>query len=132
MADDEVQSKKDIYEYVLTTANNNNNDDDIIARKILRLREFRENDKISAYEKQHHICPSCLKKWKIEEMEGDHIIPWSKGGKTEISNLQMLCKRCNKSKSNKPYDVDAEKKALKKVIDMSQIEIDKIPDGKSE
>ena len=28
-------------------------------------------------------------------MEGDHIVPWSKGGKTIPDNLQMLCKRCN-------------------------------------
>ena len=31
----------------------------------------------------------------------DHIIPVSKGGKTEPSNLQTLCSRCNIGKSNK-------------------------------
>lgn len=34
-------------------------------------------------------------------LEVDHIIPISKGGKTEASNLQTLCWRCNRSKSNK-------------------------------
>lgn len=33
-------------------------------------------------------------------LEVDHIIPISKGGKTEASNLQTLCWRCNRSKSN--------------------------------
>ena len=33
--------------------------------------------------------------YAYEEMEGDHIVPWSKGGKTEPGNLQMLCRRCN-------------------------------------
>ena len=31
----------------------------------------------------------------------DHIIPVSKGGRTEPSNLQVLCSRCNRGKSNK-------------------------------
>ena len=30
----------------------------------------------------------------------DHIKPWSKGGQTEPTNLQTLCKKCNLGKSN--------------------------------
>ena len=29
----------------------------------------------------------------------EHIIPWSKGGKTEYGNLQILCVKCNCKKS---------------------------------
>ncbi len=31
----------------------------------------------------------------------DHIVPWSKGGKTVPENLQMLCRRCNALKSDR-------------------------------
>lgn len=34
-------------------------------------------------------------------LEVDHIIPISKGGKTEESNLQTLCWKCNREKSDK-------------------------------
>ena len=34
-------------------------------------------------------------------MDADHITPWVSGGKTTTENLQMLCKSCNRTKSNK-------------------------------
>ena len=34
-------------------------------------------------------------------MEGVHIVPWSKGGKTVPENLQMLCRWCNGMKSDR-------------------------------
>ena len=46
-------------------------------------------------------CPHCGGTFAFEQMEGDHIKPYSQGGKTEYSNLQMLCTPCNRKKSNK-------------------------------
>ena len=37
----------------------------------------------------------------IEDSEVDHIIPYSKGGKTEISNAQLVLRYFNRSKSDK-------------------------------
>lgn len=31
----------------------------------------------------------------------DHIKPFSHGGKTELDNIQTLCRQCNSKKSNK-------------------------------
>lgn len=37
----------------------------------------------------------------IDEFEIDHIEPHSRGGLTSIDNAQLLCKECNRKKSNK-------------------------------
>lgn len=89
MSDDEVTKKKGIYEYLLTGN-----------EKYLNLRSFTNTEKRTLYERQKGICPSCDNHFEIEEMQGDHIIPWSKGGKTQLGNGQMLCKDCNRKKSN--------------------------------
>jgi hypothetical protein len=33
-------------------------------------------------------------------LEYDHITPFSCGGNSDVSNIQLLCQRCNRSKSN--------------------------------
>lgn len=87
---DQITNKKGIFEYVL--------DGD---ERHLNIRAFNESEKRAAYEAQNGICVKCKNHFEYEEMEGDHIMPWSKGGKTELSNLQMLCKDCNRRKSDR-------------------------------
>jgi len=47
------------------------------------------------------ICGNSVFKEPNLLLEVDHIVPVSKGGKTEASNLQTLCWRCNRRKSDK-------------------------------
>lgn len=35
-----------------------------------------------------------------ENLEYDHIIPYSCGGSSDVRNIQLLCQKCNRSKSN--------------------------------
>lgn len=88
--DDEVQSLKGIYEYILTGE-----------EKHLNLREFDDKTKRKSFEKQKGKCIWCKKTFKFEEMEADHIKPWHEGGKTISENCQMLCKQDNRTKSGK-------------------------------
>jgi len=90
MEDEDVTNKKGIYTYVLTRE-----------EKHLNIRAFTDKEKREAYERQKGICPKCKKHWKIEEMEADHITPWNEGGKTIAKNCKMLCKECNRRKSDK-------------------------------
>lgn len=88
--DDDVTNHRGIYEYLLSGN-----------EKSLNLRAFSDAIKLATYERQNHKCAFCGGHFEFEQMEGDHIKPWSKGGKTELANCQMLCKACNRRKSNK-------------------------------
>lgn len=90
MQDEDVTSKKGIYEYLLSGD-----------EKYLSIRAFPDSMKREAYEKQNGICPDCSKHFEIEEMEADHITPWSQGGKTIAVNCKMRCRECNRRKSDK-------------------------------
>src|SRR5208282_2215480 len=43
----------------------------------------------------------CRKCRRSINLEMDHIVPVSKGGRTEEPNLQTLCRRCNRAKCRK-------------------------------
>jgi len=88
--DDDVTNNKGIYLYLLTGK-----------ERYLNIRTFDSRQKRKAYTEQKGICPICKEEFKIEEMEADHITPWHLGGKTIQENCQMLCKECNRRKSNK-------------------------------
>ena len=55
-------------------------------------------------ERFDHRCLCCGKQEPEIKLEGDHIVPVSKGGSTFIVNIQPLCGKCNKKKSNKTID----------------------------
>jgi len=90
MGDDEVTKKKGVYEYLLTRN-----------EKHLSIRAFTDSQKRTLYERQKGICPACTEHFEIAQMEADHITPWSQDGKTDLENGQMLCRDCNRRKSDK-------------------------------
>ena len=104
-----VTDKRGICEYILGG---------MIDKRLLNIRVFDEATKRRVYSiqtaeaKRKGIsnCPLCVsgdneinskKIWQINEMDADHVTAWSKGGMTDISNCQLLCKTHNRSKGNR-------------------------------
>lgn len=103
-----LKNKKGIYEYIL---------DGCKQPQLLDIRMFDEPTKKTVYAKQTadaenkgiSNCPLCAmgsdsnknRIYKLAEMDADHVTAWSKGGATDISNCQMLCKSHNRAKGNR-------------------------------
>ncbi len=107
-ADPYVKNRRGVFEYILGGEKDT---------KLLDVRIFDEATKKVVYitqtdeakKKGKSNCPLCAightanksKIWKMDEMDADHVSAWSKGGKTDIKNCQMLCKTHNRAKGNK-------------------------------
>lgn len=107
-ADPYVKNRKGVYEFLLGGETDT---------KLLDIRIFDEATKKTVYARQTaeakdrgvSNCPYCAigndanasKIWKLSEMDADHVAAWSRGGATDISNCQMLCKHHNRAKGNR-------------------------------
>ena len=89
MADEDVNKKSGVYEYLLTGS-----------ERCLSIRAFDDRMKRAAYERQGGVCRYCGERFDLSDMHADHIKPWSKGGPTIADNCQMLCRDCNLKKSD--------------------------------
>ena len=107
-ADPYVNNRRGVFEYILGGCTDT---------KLLNVRVFDEATKRKVYTTQTDNartegtsnCPHCAighdanktRIWTQKEMDADHVAAWSKGGATDISNCQMLCKTHNRAKGNK-------------------------------
>jgi len=64
-------------------------------------RTFTEEQRVTIFRRYNGICQSCKKEIKWDEFQADHIVPFSKGGKTTVANGQLLCTTCNIAKRAK-------------------------------
>lgn len=108
MADPYVKNRSGIFAFILGGESDTS---------LLNVRMFDDGIKRAVYEtqttraKQDGVsnCPLCAighdanasRIWKLNEMDADHVTAWSKGGATDISNCQMLCRTHNRAKGNR-------------------------------
>lgn len=55
--------------------------------------------------RDNHVCQECYSYVRDTDVEFDHIIPYSKGGPTSVDNIRLLCRSCNRKKSNALYEL---------------------------
>ncbi len=108
LSDTQVTDKKGIFEYILGGETD---------ASLLNVRVFDEKTKKAVYDIQTRDandndksnCPLCAvghnnnakRIYRLNEMDADHVTAWSRGGATDISNCQMLCKTHNRAKGNR-------------------------------
>ena len=56
---------------------------------------------LKTFDRDGYMCLVCKSR---KNLTADHVIPVSKGGKTELNNLQTLCQPCNSKKGTKEID----------------------------
>ena len=108
LTDTQITNKRGIFEYILGGEQDTT---------LLNVRVFDEKTKKAVYdrqtreamEKEISNCPFCAighdnnakRIYRLNEMDADHVTAWSRGGATDASNCQMLCKSHNRAKGNK-------------------------------
>jgi 5-methylcytosine-specific restriction endonuclease McrA len=106
--DSYVKNRRGVFEYILGGSTET---------KLIDVRVFDDATKKSIYKKQTDVakakgtsnCSHCAighssnksKIWPIKDMDADHVEAWSKGGATNSSNCEMLCKSHNRAKGNR-------------------------------
>jgi len=107
-ADPFVKKRRGIFLFVLSGSKD---------FKLLDIRIFDEATKRAKFEEQKAAaiaagtsnCPLCTisgdanstRIWKFDDMDADHVTPWSKGGATTIQNCRVLCRPHNIAIGNK-------------------------------
>jgi len=78
-----------------------------VAEPLTETKEMRTHSRaipreviIKVIRRDGQICQKCNKPVVDNEVEFDHVIPFSKGGKSTSENLRLVHRNCNRKKSN--------------------------------
>ena len=87
----------------LAYANNDGNSFPTVVSAIPAIgpRDIPAKLRYEVLKRDNSTCVICGAKPPKVVLHIDHIVPYSKGGKTELSNLRTLCSKCNLGKGNR-------------------------------
>lgn len=73
----------------------------IMLKDYMRRRRRPRFSKTNLYIRDLYTCQYCSNSFQRKHLTLDHVIPISKGGKTNWENIVAACQRCNTIKGNK-------------------------------
>lgn len=73
--------------------------------RLVRFVRFRRNEarfsRRNVYARDHYHCQYCNRRYPVEELTCDHVIPRSRGGGTSWTNIVTCCVKCNRKKGGR-------------------------------
>lgn len=73
----------------------------VLLRQVRLVKTGIKFSKINVCLRDKFRCQYCGVKFKMSELNYDHVIPRSQGGKTVWGNISMACYACNSKKANR-------------------------------
>jgi hypothetical protein len=92
-----LDNAREIEDIIIAVVNNISVDDKRLFSRDDKLELLRRADDVVDGK---YKCCDCGKYFESDELTVDHFEPWSRGGRTELSNAQLLCRPCNNKKYN--------------------------------
>ena len=100
----------------------------IMTREFVKQRVNTSFNRSNVYLRDNYICQYCKQMFSYKDVTLDHVIPKSKGGKTEWSNIVSACRKCNNDKAShthiKPYKQPRKPDILELVNGVNTVHID--------
>jgi len=100
----------------------------IMTREFVKQRVNTSFNRSNVYLRDNYICQYCKQMFSYKDLTLDHVIPKSKGGKTEWSNIVSACRKCNNDKAShthiKPYKQPRKPDFLQLVNGVNTVHID--------
>jgi hypothetical protein len=102
--------KKELLKYLLAGSNMELNHVETLAAKWETARKSRTRNTVSESQRQRILkrdknrCRYCGKRLTKSNRVIDHVVPWSRGGRNEDSNLVLACRDCNYIKGDKTLE----------------------------
>jgi hypothetical protein len=66
-----------------------------------KRRSFSTSEVLHVFARDGGVCRLCGTAVKPGDQSLDHIVPWSRGGSDDLTNLQLAHRRCNSAKGNR-------------------------------